>query len=90
MNFVAVTSCPTGIAHTLLAAEALKKTAAALGHQLKVETQGSIGAKNVLSDRDIDDADVVILATDVRIDAARFAGKPVFETRTSDAIRNTA
>jgi PTS system fructose-specific IIC component len=90
MNFVAVTSCPTGIAHTLLAAEALKKTAAALGHQLKVETQGSVGAKNVLSEREIGDADVVILATDVRIDPARFAGKPVFETRTSDAIRNTA
>jgi PTS system fructose-specific IIC component len=89
MNFVAVTSCPTGIAHTLLAAEALKKTAVALGHQLKVETQGSVGAKNVLTERDIDEADVVILATDVRIDSARFAGKPIYETRTSEAIRNT-
>jgi len=90
MNIVAVTSCPTGIAHTLLAAEALKKTAASLGHHLLVETQGSVGAKNVLTDREIAEADAVIIAADVHVDIMRFAGKPLFETRTADAIRNTA
>jgi len=89
MNFVAITSCPTGIAHTLLAAEALKKTAAAMGHDLKVETQGSVGAKNVLTEQDIATADAVIIAADVHVDALRFAGKPLFETRTSEAIRHT-
>ncbi|HSI13136.1 MAG TPA: PTS fructose-like transporter subunit IIB [Chthoniobacter sp.] len=89
MNFVAITSCPTGIAHTLLAAEALKKTAAAMGHDLKVETQGSVGAKNVLTEQDIAAADAVIIAADVHVDALRFARKPLFETRTSEAIRNT-
>jgi PTS system fructose-specific IIC component len=88
-HIVAITSCPTGIAHTLLAAEALKKAAQHLGHDIKVETQGSVGAKNVLTAADIARADVVILATDIRIDASRFAGKPIFETSTSEAIRNT-
>ena len=90
MNFVAITSCPTGIAHTLLAAEALKKTATAMGHDLKVETQGSVGAKNVLTEQDIAAADAVIVAADVHVDTTRFAGKPTFETRTSEAIRHTA
>lgn len=90
MNFVAITSCPTGIAHTLLAAEALKKTAATMGHDLKVETQGSVGAKNVLTEQDIAAADAVIIAADVHVDTTRFAGKPLFETRTSEAIRHTA
>ena len=88
-KIIAVTSCPTGIAHTLMAAEALKKVAASLGHQIKVETQGSAGKKGVFTEEDIADADVVILATDIRIEPARFAGKPIFETSTSEAIRNT-
>lgn len=88
-HIVAVTACPTGIAHTLLAAEALKKAAEHLGHEIKVETQGSVGAKNSLTAADISAADVVILATDIQIDASRFAGKPTFETATSEAIRNT-
>jgi PTS system fructose-specific IIC component len=90
MNIVAITSCPTGIAHTLLAAEALKKTAAALGHNLIVETQGSVGARNVLTENEIAAADAVIVAADVHVDTTRFAGKPVFETRTAEAIRHTA
>ncbi|MDB6151605.1 MAG: fructose transporter subunit, partial [Chthoniobacteraceae bacterium] len=85
-QIVAVTSCPTGIAHTLMAAEALKKTAQQLGHGIKVETQGSVGSKNVLTERDIAEADVVLLATDIQIELGRFAGKPVYETRTSEAI----
>jgi fructose PTS system EIIBC or EIIC component len=88
-KIIAVTSCPTGIAHTLMAAEALKKVATSLGHQIKVETQGSAGKKGVFTEEDIADADVVILATDIRIEPARFAGKPVVETSTSEAIRNT-
>jgi PTS system fructose-specific IIC component len=89
MRIVAVTSCPTGIAHTLMAAEALKKTADVLGHEIKVETQGSVGTGNTLSDADIAAADVVILAADIRVDAARFRGMPVYETQTSEAIRHT-
>ena len=88
-KIIAVTSCPTGIAHTIMAAEALRKVASSLGHQIKVETQGSAGKKGVFTDEDIVAADVVILATDIRIEPARFAGKPIFETSTSEAIRNT-
>ncbi len=88
-KIIAVTSCPTGIAHTIMAAEALKKVAASLGHQIKVETQGSAGKKGVFTEEDIEAADVVILATDIRIEPARFAGKPILETSTSEAIRNT-
>ncbi|HEY5705039.1 MAG TPA: PTS fructose-like transporter subunit IIB [Terrimicrobiaceae bacterium] len=88
-KIIAVTSCPTGIAHTLMAAEALKKVASSLGHEIKVETQGSAGKKGVLSEQDIEEADLVILATDIRIEPARFEGKPIFETSTSEAIRNT-
>ncbi len=88
-RIVAVTACPTGIAHTIMAAEALKKTAAVMGHQIKVETQGSEGTKNILSGEDIANADVVILAADIRVDPLRFVGKPIYETRTSEAIRNT-
>lgn len=88
-RIVAVTACPTGVAHTIMAAEALKHTAEALGHQITVETQGAQGTKNVLPEQAIIDADVIILATDIRVDPTRFSGKPIYETRTSDAIRNT-
>lgn len=89
MKLIAITSCPTGVAHTLLAAEALKKTAASLGVAIKVETQGSVGARTPLTDADIAEADAVVIAADVHVDQARFAGKPIYETRTSEAIRNT-
>jgi PTS system fructose-specific IIC component len=89
MKIVAVTSCPTGIAHTLMAAEALKKSAEVMGHEIKVETQGSVGTRNLLSESEIASADVVVLATDIRVDISRFAGMPVYETRVSEAIRNT-
>jgi PTS system fructose-specific IIC component len=88
-HIVAVSSCPTGIAHTFMAAEALKKAAALMGHRVRVETQGSGGVRDALTDEEIAGADAVILAADVRVDAARFAGKPLFETRTSEAIRHT-
>jgi PTS system fructose-specific IIC component len=89
MNIVAVTACPTGIAHTHLAAEALKKTAEVMGHRIRVETQGSIGARDALSEAEIAAADVVVVAADVHVDHSRFAGKPVHEAHISDAIRNT-
>lgn len=89
MKIVAVTSCPTGIAHTFMAAEAMKKTAQVMGHDIKVETRGSVGTKNTLSEADIASADVVIFATDLRVESSRFAGLPVYETRISEAIRHT-
>jgi PTS system fructose-specific IIC component len=89
MQIIAVTSCPTGVAHTVMAAEALRKTAALTGDTIAVETQGSIGTREPLTDAQIADADVVILATDVQVDRSRFEGKRIYETSTSDAIRNT-
>lgn len=88
-TLVAVTSCPTGIAHTQMAAEALKKTAASLGLRLRVETHGAAGSGTPLTAEEIADADVVILATDVQVETERFAGKPVHFTSTSEAIRQT-
>lgn len=89
MKIAAVTACPTGVAHTLMAAEALRKTAAVMGHDLRVETQGSAGARDALSQAEIAAADVVILAADIHVDVVRFAGKPIHAVRTSDAIRHT-
>jgi len=88
-HLIAITSCPTGIAHTLLAAEALKKTAPSLGVDIKVETQGSVGARSSLTEAEIAQADAVLIAADIRVDTSRFGGKPIYETRTSEAIRNT-
>lgn len=88
-NIVAVTACPTGIAHTIMAAEALKKTASVMGHEIRVETQGSEGVKDVLPDSDIEAADVVIIASDIHIDMERFGDKPVYAVTTSEAIRKT-
>ena len=74
MKIVAVTACPTGIAHTYMAAEQLEKTAKKLGHTIKVETQGALGIENELSQADIDTADVAIFATDIAIEQSqRFA-----------------
>jgi PTS system fructose-specific IIC component len=88
-KIVAVTGCPTGIAHTIMAAEALRKVAATMGHEIKVETQGAEGARDVLSDREIAAADVVIISSDIHVDMSRFAGKPVYAASTSEAIRFT-
>jgi fructose-specific phosphotransferase system IIB component len=68
MKIVAVTACPTGIAHTYMAAEQLEKAAKKLGHAIKVETQGAMGIENELSQFDIDGAEVAILATDIAIE----------------------
>ncbi|MGB3495955.1 MAG: PTS fructose-like transporter subunit IIB [Elainellaceae cyanobacterium] len=87
---VGITSCPTGIAHTFMAAEGLRTGAAKLGHDIKVETQGSVGAKNQLTEEDIARADVVVIAADTHVDLVRFAGKPVYETSTKAAIHDGA
>ena len=67
MKILGVTSCPSGVAHTYMAAEALKKAALAKGHEVKVETQGSIGIENVITMDDVKDADVVVLTKDVSL-----------------------
>ena len=87
-RFVAITSCPTGIAHTFMAAEGLRRAAEALGHDIAVETQGSVGAQGVLSDADIAAADAVVIAADTKVDLSRFAGKPVYETSTNEALKD--
>ena len=87
-NIVAITSCPTGIAHTFMAAEGLQKGAESLGHTIKVETQGSVGAQNTLTDADIAAADLVIIAADTKVDMSRFRGKPIYETSTNAAIND--
>lgn len=88
-KIVAVTACPTGIAHTVMAAEALRKVAANMGHEISVETQGSAGVKDVLTEKSIVAADVVVIAADIQVDPSRFAGKPIHAVSTSDAIRKT-
>ena len=70
MKIVAVTACPTGIAHTYMAAEQLEKSAKKLGHSIKVETQGAMGIENELSQADIDAADVAIFAADIAVERA--------------------
>ena len=87
-RLVGITSCPTGIAHTFMAAEALQKAAKALGHTIKVETQGSVGAKNQLTPEDIAAADAVVIAADTKVDTSRFAGKPLYSTSTKQAMHS--
>ena len=85
---IGITSCPTGVAHTYMAQEALEKGAQVLGHEVKIETQGSVGADNVLTAEDIARADVVIIAADTNVDPARFVGKRLYRTGTKAAIND--
>jgi fructose PTS system EIIBC or EIIC component len=89
MKIVAVTACPTGVAHTYMAAEQLTKTAAKLGHTIKIETQGSMGIENELSQAEIDSADAAILAADIMIEQVeRFARIKKIECPVHDVLRN--
>jgi fructose-specific phosphotransferase system IIB component len=89
MNIVAVTACPTGIAHTYMAAEQLEKTARRLGHRIKVETQGAMGIENELSIEDIAQARAVILAADIRVQKSeRFDKLQIIEVPVQEAIKN--
>ena len=88
LRIVAITSCPTGVAHTFMAAEALEQGAKALGHRIQVETQGSVGAQNALSPQAIAEADLVIIAADTQVQRERFAGKRLYVTSTKAAIHD--
>ncbi len=90
LKLLAVTACPTGIAHTYMAAENIEKRAKEAGHRIKVETRGSGGAKNVLTSREIAEADCIIVAADVQVPMERFHGKKVIQCRVSDGIGKAA
>ena len=90
LKVVAITSCPTGIAHTFMAADALKKTAAARGWEIAVETQGSVGSQNALTEAQIKAADLVVIAADTHVDDSRFGGKKVYKTSVGAAVKGAA
>jgi len=90
MKIIAVTACPTGIAHTYMAAEKLEKTAKKLGHSIKVETQGAMGIENELSQADIDGAEAVIFATDIAIEREeRFARIRKIQVPVQEVLKNS-
>lgn len=90
MKIVAVTACPTGIAHTYMAAASLEKMAKQLGHEIKVETQGAIGIENGLSNKDIQQAEVAIIAADINVEGRdRFNAVKVIEVPLQEVIKNT-
>ncbi len=89
-KILAVTSCPTGIAHTYMAAEGIEKAAKEKGCYVKIETRGSGGAKNVLTAKDIEEADCIIVAADAQVPMERFDGKKVIECQVSDGISKAA
>jgi len=86
MKFVAVTSCPTGIAHSQMAAEGLEQAAESLGHEIRIEIQGAMGAEDELTSQEIADADAVIIAADTSVSQDRFEGKPLVKTKVARAI----
>jgi fructose-specific phosphotransferase system IIB component len=89
MKVVAVTACPTGIAHTYMAAEQLEKTGKQLGHTVKVETQGAMGIENELTAADIKGADYVVFAVDIDVEnKERFDGRKVIQVPVAQAIKN--
>lgn len=88
MKVLAVTACPTGIAHTYMAAEALSEAAQKRGYDVKVETRGSVGVENELSSEDIKSADFIVLACDTAVPTDRFVGKKVLSVSVSEAIKD--
>lgn len=90
MKIVAITSCPTGVAHTFMAAEALEQGAETDGYQIKVETQGSVGAQNALTPEEIAAADLVVIAADTQVNKSRFVGKRLYSASTKAAIRDAS
>ncbi|MCG3137576.1 MAG: PTS system mannose-specific EIIBCA component [Phycisphaerae bacterium] len=89
MKIVAITTCPTGIAHTYMAAEQLEKAARTLGHQIKVETQGAMGIENRLTSQDIQAAEVVLFAAAIEIEEQeRFDGKKMVKIGIQEAIKD--
>ncbi|WP_035571349.1 PTS fructose transporter subunit IIC [Halonatronum saccharophilum] len=90
MKILAITACPTGVAHTYMAAEALEKAAKEKEIEIKVETQGSVGVENELTQEDIEEAKAIIIAADTKVDRGRFAGKPILSVAVGDAIKAPA
>ncbi|PAV28315.1 PTS fructose transporter subunit IIB [Virgibacillus profundi] len=91
MNILAVTACPAGVAHTYMAKKGLEKAAKKLGHKIKVETQGSMGIENEIKAKDLEKADLVILAIDTKIEKAnRFDSKTIHEVPVAAAVKNAA
>ncbi|WKS82223.1 PTS fructose transporter subunit IIBC [Edwardsiella tarda] len=90
LRLVAVTACPTGVAHTFMAAEALEAEARRRGWQVKVETRGSVGAGNAITPEEVAQADLVVVAADIEVDLAKFAGKPMYRTSTGLALKKSA
>ena len=90
MKILGVTACPTGIAHTYMAAEAIESAAKKAGYDVKVETRGSVGVENGLTDQEIAEAEFIILACDTTVPMERFHGKKVLSTGVSEAIKNAA
>lgn len=89
MKFVGVSACAAGIAHTYMAKEKLQQAASSLGHEIAIETQGTIGTEDALTAQEISDADAVIIAADVSISGEeRFRGKPLVKCPTETAIRS--
>ncbi|ACT07265.1 PTS system, fructose subfamily, IIC subunit [Dickeya chrysanthemi Ech1591] len=89
-RIVAVTACPTGVAHTFMAAEAIENEAKKRGWWVKVETRGSVGAGNPISPEEVEQADLVIVAADIEVDLSKFAGKKMYRTSTGLALKKTA
>ncbi|WP_409308937.1 PTS fructose transporter subunit IIBC [Pectobacterium sp. B1J-3] len=89
-RIVAVTACPTGVAHTFMAAEAIETEAKKRGWWVKVETRGSVGAGNAITAEEVELADVVIVAADIEVDLSKFAGKKMYRTSTGLALKKTA
>jgi len=89
-RIVAVTACPTGVAHTFMAAEAIDTEAKKRGWWVKVETRGSVGAGNAITAEEVAEADLVIVAADIEVDLAKFAGKPMYRTSTGLALKKTS
>ncbi|ENA3458376.1 PTS fructose transporter subunit IIBC [Yersinia enterocolitica] len=89
-RIVAITACPTGVAHTFMAAEAIESEAKKRGWWVKVETRGSVGAGNAITSEEVAAADLVIVAADIEVDLDKFAGKPMYRTTTGLALKKTA
>lgn len=89
MKIIAVTACPTGIAHTYMAAARLEKVGKGLGHEIKVETQGAMGIENKLTETDIRQADVAIFAVDIEVEGReRFNGVRIVQVPLQEALKN--
>ncbi len=88
-RLLAITACPTGVAHTFMAAEAIETEAKKRGWWVKVETRGSVGARNLITSEEVAAADLVIVAADIEVDMQKFAGKPIYRTTTRLALKKT-